>query len=206
MPQFCFTVSAQPLVFGTLENEAARPLPIERRARFRAGVVELDDEENAVHAETSFGVELCLEVSPSFVYNEGELPVAKARHVGLSKRDLSSSILLTGKTKRKTATCSEDGKRDGVLGVKTPELLAEVDEKRVTMVSREMETKSTKEMGTEVTKEMGTEYSKEVERKVEKEDTLGTVPAGFRPAKLKAGQEVEMQKSAMKKYYFIRDT
>lgn len=66
-----FTALALPLLFETREDEFAHPQQVERPAISGAEVVELDDEENAVRAEASLRVELCLEKGPSLVYEEG---------------------------------------------------------------------------------------------------------------------------------------
>lgn len=119
MQQFSFTAPALSIVFATLENEIAHPVHIERPARSRAKVVELDDEENFVRAEAICGVKRCLEDGPSLLYGRGDPPVPKVKEVGSKKRKDSSSLISIGKAKRRTATRSGGGKEDGVQRIKT---------------------------------------------------------------------------------------
>lgn len=59
--QVCFKAPAMSLVFETLEDQTAHCLEIEQPAMFRAEALKLDEEENYVHREAPFRVELCLE-------------------------------------------------------------------------------------------------------------------------------------------------
>lgn len=61
-------------------------------------------------------------------------------------------------------------------------------------------------MGTEETKGVETENSAEMERKVKKEKIVYTNPTSFGAAEPEARPEVQVFKSAMKKYCFIRNT
>lgn len=74
----------------TLGDETALSLQIKRPAASCAELTELDDERNAAREEASSGAELCVEKSPSVVYEEGELPGTEARELCSKKRKLSS--------------------------------------------------------------------------------------------------------------------
>lgn len=75
MQQLCLTAPILPLVFAIPGVETVHLSQIQRAAGFRAETVELEDERSFVSAETSFGVERCLEKGLSTVYGGREPPV-----------------------------------------------------------------------------------------------------------------------------------
>lgn len=84
-------------MFATLRNEDVSPVQIKPPALSRAEVVLLDDEETVVRGEASPVVKLCLERSPSLVYEEREPPVLNVQEVISRKRKLSSPMTSIGK-------------------------------------------------------------------------------------------------------------
>lgn len=78
----------------------------------REEVVWPDDEKSAVRGEAFSRVKLCLEKSPSLVYEEGESTVPNGRAVGSEKRTLSWSMISVRHKKWKTATRSRTGKEE----------------------------------------------------------------------------------------------
>lgn len=140
--QSCFRASALPRVFATFADETAHPLQIKQPAGCCVQVAKLDDEGNVLRGEVSSAIELCLEESPSLLYEKEEYPAPEVRDVVSNKEKLSSSTISISKNKNKTATRSEGGEEDGLRGAEPKEVGVEVDEWKLTMVSKE------KKMGT----------------------------------------------------------
>lgn len=68
MQQLRSAAPVLPLIFASSTDANGRPLELERRARSCEGVIELDDDGNAVRVEASSKVELCLKECPSLGY------------------------------------------------------------------------------------------------------------------------------------------
>lgn len=66
--------------------------------------------------------------------------------MGSGKKKLSSSRILKGKKKRKTAMPSEDGKKCKVWGVEARKMVIEVVEKNAAVLSENVQTENVKDM------------------------------------------------------------
>lgn len=81
-----------------------------------------------------------------------------------------------------------------------------MDEEKITVVSRKVETDSIKDVGKERSKEMEAENIEKVEKRMKNESTVGTISTSSGTADPDAEPEVELLNFAMKKYCFIPDT
>lgn len=72
-------------MIATPGHEYAQRLQIEPPAVSRAEVVRLDDDQSATREEPVSGASLCLDESPSLLYERAKPPVWKDRKVGLEK-------------------------------------------------------------------------------------------------------------------------
>lgn len=75
---------------------------------------------------------------------------------------------------------------------------------KVTRVGKKVETESVKEVETENAREVGTENSEEKGREMKKENNDKNIAKGSDGSEPEARRDVEMSKSALKKYCFIR--
>lgn len=140
------------------------------------------------------------------MYREGEPSASQVKEMGPEKKKPSLSMISVGKKRGITAVCSGGGEKDGVLGAETREVAVEVDEEKVTMLSKEVKTENIKKLGSENGKEVEKENCEVMETEVENEDTIDIVPTDTEIAKPEAELDVQMLKSAMKNYRFIQDT
>lgn len=169
--------------------------------------MELDYERNCVHGDPSFEAELCVARSPSLVYKKREPPAPKVEEADSKNRTLSPSMISIGRKNNKTATRSEGDEEVEVQKTGTEEMGIEMDEEKITVLSKEVTTKNNKEMETENAKVVGTEKKiEEVEKEVKEGDTVNTVTKGSGAADVEAGPSVELTKCATTKFCFIRDS
>lgn len=105
--------SALRLVSATPGDKTARTLDVKRPAKSPAEVVKLDDKRDFMSGEAFFGIEHCLERSPSPVYVEEEPPAPKVKKVNSKKRMLSSTMISIEKDRSKTATIVKTTKKTG---------------------------------------------------------------------------------------------
>lgn len=109
--------------------------------------------------------------------HQGEkLPIAEVKEVVSRKRKLSSSMVLTGKKKRKIATHSEGGGEDVVRRVYTKEMRIEVYNETITVMRKEVETENIKRVQKENAEELGTKKREEEKKEVKQRTVLTHFP------------------------------
>lgn len=131
---------------------------------------------------------------------------SKSQRDGLNKEEAVVIYDVHWKTKSRTATRSEGGEENEVLGARSREVVIWVSEIKIIMVSMDMRAEKVKEGKIENAKELGTGSSEELERKVKKKDIVDTIFAGSGAAEQESGPKVEKLKSTMKKDCLFRDT
>lgn len=145
-----------------------------------------------MRGEASPGFGLRLEKSTFLVCRREEPTASKARKRGSEEAELLSSMILVGKTKRKTATLSGSVREDGIRGDQAEEVEAEVDEEGGAVVSTEVGTGIFKELQIGKSKEVGAEFSEETESKIYDKDRIDKISMCFGAAKAEIGTEVEV--------------
>lgn len=73
-------------------------------------------------------------------------------------------------------------------------------------MSKELKMEKTKKRKTENTNEVRTKNIEEMEKEVKEDSIVDTAPTGSGAAQPEAEPEIEMLRSAMEKYCFVRDT
>lgn len=112
--QLRLTTLALPFVISTIGGEVFFSLLTEKSAMSRAEIEKLNDKISVLRGESFSGLELCLERGTPLVYGRKNAQVPGASKVGSKKRDLSSSMIMIGKKKSKTAVGGGGSEKDVV--------------------------------------------------------------------------------------------